>query len=727
MKYKQITASILALAIGGSILGQSYHSAVAAASSTAITSEQRQVTHQVASLLDRSHYLDKRMDTKTGKQILNDYLDALDPNHSLFLQSDIDEFNQKYGDNFANYLKHGDLKAGFDIYKRFIQRSNEYYAFADQFLKTNVNLKRNDTVIMNREKLPRFKTVTELQDFWQKQLTFQLIGLTINQDEDKSKDQFLQANADKYNTQELVKNEQRTPSQILASRLKRQQGQLARINGDQILETILNAAMGAYDPHSTYFAPVQATEMQIQSTLELVGIGVSIQPDRKNPDYTRIMSLVDGGPAARSGQIKANDLIIGVAADGKKMVDTVGWSTREVVNLIRGKKGTAVTIRVKAPNTPDSSARNVTLTRDVIQQDEAGVTHRIITVKDKHGINKKIGVLEIPSFYLNYKARRAGESYRSVSIDTENALKALNAQNVDGLVVDLRDDPGGSLDEVAKMIGLFVKSGPLVQIRDNRGNVQVYEDEDNGQQLFTKPMTVITNLGSASASEIFAAAIQDYGRGLIVGSTTTGKGSAQMQLDNLALGSATLTQRKFYRITGGSTQNKGVVPDINLVNIYEGMDYGERAMKNPLQWDTIRAASYQPAGSYSTATLKTLNTLSQQRQQANPQFNYLQTLNAIRTAEDDKKPVALNIDQRRAYRNNIEAKTLQAENVRRAALGEPAYPNWTAYQAAEDALIEARSRMKSAERPKLPESEAFVIEAAQVMLDSQTMANTDTK
>lgn len=723
MRYQQFTASVLALAIGGTALMQSYQGAVAAEAATTITSEQRQVARQVAALLDRSHYLDKRMDAKTGKEVLADYIDALDPNHSLFLQSDVDEFNKKYGDNFADYLKRGDLKAGFDIYNRFTQRSNEYYAFADKFLASKVNLNRNDTVIMNREKLPRFNTKTELQDFWQKQLTFQLIGLTINQDEEKSKDAFLQANADKYDTQELVKNEQRTPSQILANRLKRQKGQLERVSSDQILENVLNAAMAAYDPHSNYFAPVQTTEMQIQSTLELVGIGVSIQPDRKNPDYTRIVSLVDGGPAARSGQVKANDLIIGVAEDGKKMVDTVGWSTREIVNLIRGKKGTTVIIRIKAPNAPDSAARNVTLVRDVIQQEEAGVTHRVISVKDDNGADKKIGVLEIPSFYLNYKARRAGEDYRSVSIDTENALKALNAQSVDGLVVDLRDDPGGSLDEVAKMIGLFVKSGPLVQIRDNRGNIQVYEDEDGGEQLFTKPMTVLVNLGSASASEIFAAAIQDYGRGLILGSTTTGKGSAQIQLDNLALGSATLTQRKFYRITGGSTQNKGVVPDIELVNVYDGLDYGERSMKNPLQWDTIRAAPYKPAGEYSQATLKTLNQLSQQRQGSNPQFQYLSALNAIRKAEDDKKPVDLNLEKRKAYRLSLEDKTLQAENARRAALGEAPYPNWTAYQAAEDAQMEARSRMKSGERPKLPENEAYVIEAAKVMFDSQTVTN----
>lgn len=719
MKLKQISASLLVLAVGGTMLGQSYHTAIASSQvDSEISTEQRQVTRQISALLDRSHYLDKKLDKATGKQILQDYFDDLDPNHHLFLQSDIDEFNKKYADSFADLLKKGDLKAGFEIYKRFSQRSNEYYAFADKFLKTDVNLKRDDSVVLDREKLPRFTSQKQQHDFWEKSLTSQLIGLTISQEEEKSKDKFLQENADKYNAEELVKDEKRTPNEILANRLKRQKDQLDRLNSDQILETILNSAMASYDPHSNYFAPIQATEMQIQSSLELVGIGVSIQPDRKNPDYTRIMSLVDGGPASRSGQVKANDLIIGVASDGNNMIDTVGYSTREIVNLIRGKKGSNVTIRIKSPNSPDSSARNVTLVRDLIQQEESGVTHRVITVKDKHGVDKKIGVVEIPSFYLNYKARRAGESYRSVSIDTEKAIVALNEQNVDGLVVDLRDNPGGSLDEVAKMIGLFIKSGPLVQIRDNRGNVQVYEDEDKGEQLFDKPMSVLINLGSASASEIFAAAIQDYGRGVIVGSTTTGKGSAQIQLDNLALGSATLTQRKFYRITGGSTQNKGVEPDVHLVNIFEGMEVGERNMKNPLQWDTIRSAKYKPAGEYSQTTLKSLNELSKQRQASNPQFSYLTALNKIRQEDNDKKPTKLNIDARRQSLIDIEQKTLKVENIRQKALGEKPYADWTAYQASRDAELEARSKMKESLRPKLPESEAFIIETARIMLDA---------
>jgi len=525
--------------------------------------------------------------------------------------------------------------------------------------------------------------------------------------------------------QDLVRDDQRTPNEILLNRLSRQQGQMERLKDDEIMETILNTAMLTYDPHSNYYAPIQANEMQIQSSLQLEGIGVSIRPDRKNPNYTRIVTLVDGGPAAKTGQIKPNDLIIAIAKDGKTMTDVVGWSTREIVSLIRGKRGTPVTIKLRQPNAPDASARTVTVVRDIIEQEESGVNHRIVEVphasdaEDSDSTLKRIGVLEIPSFYLNYRARRNGEDYRSVSLDTENAIKELNKQNIDGLVIDLRNDPGGSLDEVAKMLGLFIKSGPLVQIRDNRGNIQVYRDDDGGKQLYDGKLVVITNLASASASEIFAAAIQDYGRGLVVGSTTTGKGSAQIQLDSLALGSATLTQRKFYRITGGSTQNKGVVPDVELVNIYDDATFGERAQKNALPWDTIKTAAYKPEGKFSTDMLKTLNQQSKIRQEQNPQFVYLSTLNDIRDMDDEKKPIALDINKRRAKMKLIEQRSLEAENRRRIATGSSPYANWNTYQAAMDAKFEERSKMKESERPELPEDEVYIFEAARLMLDAE--------
>jgi len=715
--------SAVSVGIAGIILTQSYSTAVAETSTEGFvpTPEQKVTTRQVAALLDRSHYLNQPLDSKMGSEILSMYIDSLDPNHTLFLQSDVDEFKKKYADEFGARLKRGDLSAGVEIFERYRKRSSEYFAMASKMLKTDIDLTGDETIVLDREKLGHFKTKKEQRDYWTRQLKFQLISITLGQEDEKAKEQVFLNNPDITRGQDLVRDDKRTPSEILLKRLTRQQEQFKRLKDDEIMETILNTAMLTYDPHSNYYAPIQATELQIQSSLQLEGIGVSIRPDRKNPDYTRIVTLVDGGPAAKTGQIKPNDLIVGIAKDGKNMTDVVGWSTREIVSLIRGKRGTSVTLKLRQPNTPDSSARTVTVVRDIIQQEESGVKQRVVEVQrpniDK--TPKRIGVLEIPSFYLNYRARRNGEDYRSVSIDTEKALKALNKENIDGLVVDLRNNPGGSLDEVAKMLGFFIKSGPLVQIRDNRGNIQVYRDNDGGEQLYDGKMVVLTNLASASASEIFAAAIQDYGRGLVAGSTTTGKGSAQIQLDSLALGTATLTQRKFYRVTGGSTQNKGVVPDIELVNIYDDATFGERAQKKALPWDTIKTAPYKPEGKFSSDTLATLNQQSKIRQQQNPQFVYLSTLNDIRDMEDEKKPIRLDINSRRAKMQLIEKRSLEAENKRLIATGEKPYSDWNTYQAAMDAKFEERSQMKANERPELPEDEAFINEAAYIMLSAE--------
>ena len=725
--------SAASVGVAGLILTQSYSTAMADSNTAGFkaTPEQQVTTRQVAALLDRSHYLNQPLDSDMGSEILSMYIDSLDPNHTLFLQSDVDEFKKKYADEFAARLKRGDLSAGVAVFERYRKRSNEYFTLSKQLLKTKMDLTSKDSIVLDREKLSHFKTKKEQRDYWTRQLKFQLMSITLGQEDEKAKEKVFLNNPDITRGQDLLRNDERTPSEILLNRLSRQQEQLARLKDDEIMETILNTAMLTYDPHSNYYAPIQANELQIQSSLQLEGIGVSIRPDRKNPDYTRIVTLVDGGPAAKSGQIKPNDLIIGIAKDGETMIDVVGWSTREIVGLIRGKRGTSVTIKVRQPNTPDASARNVTVVRDIIQQEESGVKQRVVEVQrpniDK--TPKRIGVLEIPSFYLNYRARRNGEEYRSVSDDTEKALKALNKENIDGLVVDLRNNPGGSLDEVAKMLGFFIKSGPLVQIRDNRGNIQVYRDDDGGEQLYDGKVVVITNLASASASEIFAAAIQDYGRGLVVGSTTTGKGSAQIQLDSLALGTATLTQRKFYRVTGGSTQNKGVVPDVELVNIYDDATFGERAQKKALPWDTIKTAPYKPEGKFSANTLATLNQQSKIRQQQNPHFVYLSTLNDIRNMEDEKKPIPLDINSRRAKMQLIEKRSLEAENKRLIATGERPYANWNTYQAAMDAKFEERSQMKESERPELPEDEAFIKEAAYIMLsaDAKVQASPEEK
>lgn len=705
------------LAVGTALLSQTYAEAIKDITENNLKPDTKQkiVTRQVAHLLDKKHYLKQRLNNDNAPEVLNMYLDALDASRTMFLQSDVNEFKQKYATKIDDMLKRGDLSGAFFIFKRLQKRTQHYYEFAEKFLESDIDLNTDATINTDREEAPYFDSVEAQEDYWRKKLTLQLINITIAQKEEKAKEDALRENPELAKGQDLIRDDKRTPKEILQKRLNRKRGQISRLKSDTVVEGILNAALATYDPHSNYYAPVKATEINLQSNLSLEGIGVSIRPDRKDPDYTRIETIVEGGPASKTGQVKTGEFIIGVSKPTGEMVNVVGWSVREVVGLIRGKRGTEVTIRLQKPNGSEATARNVKIVRDVIEQEEQGVLHRTFKM-NLDDTEKRIGVLEIPSFYLNYRARRNGENYRSVSEDTEKALKALNEQNIDGLVVDLRNNPGGSLDEVSKMLGLFIKQGSLVQIRDSRGNTQVYKDNDGGKQLFDKPMVVLINLASASASEIFAAAIQDYNRGIILGSTTTGKGSAQVQLDTIAHGQMTLTQRKFYRVTGGSTQNKGVEPDIDMINIYDD-DMGEREQKHALVWDTIKTAPFKPEASFAKS-LPSLTKRSLSRQSVDPQLVYLKSLKDLREQqEEDDKVIEVNLDKRLAKLHETEQKTLEIENTRRKATDLEPYKTWDIYQAALDAQGEERSKMKRNKRPKLPEDEAFVIEAASLLVD----------
>ncbi|EOY3918440.1 carboxy terminal-processing peptidase, partial [Acinetobacter baumannii] len=596
-----------------------------------------------------------------------------------------------------------------------------FYEFMLAELKKPQNLKQPNTFIeVDREKAPYFKTSAEQQNHWRKMLVSQLINLTISREEEQAKQKALKENPSLADGQDLTGPEDLTPAQTLTKRYTRQLERISRVKSDDVLDKTLNAMLATYDPHSNYYPPIDAIELNRQTTLQLEGIGVSIRPERGNEDYTKIETIVEGGPASKSGQVKSGDRIVGVAQEGGKMVDVVGWSSSEIVGLIRGKRGTKVTLKLLGAGASMSQARNVTLVRDVIQEEDAGVRSRTVEVT-RDGKKHLLGVIEIPSFYFDYRSRRAGQQYRSVSEDTANAFEALKAKKVEGIIIDLRNDPGGSLEEVARMLGQVIKSGPVVQIRDGNGNVSVFEDNDGGQQIYTGPLAVLVNLASASASEIYSAAIQDYERGIIIGSTTTGKGTAQVQLDTLAYGQATLTQRKFYRVTGGSTQNKGVVPDIKLVDIYNE-EFGERKSKNALKWDTIPTAPFKREGSVQPYVAK-LSQLSEQRVAVDPQFKYLNKRTAIAKVTSDQKQVVLDIDKRRAELLSLEKQTLDAENERRIATGQKPFPNWESYQASLDALAESRAKMKANQRPALPEEETFVNEAANVLMDYAKLQN----
>ncbi|EYC65291.1 carboxy terminal-processing peptidase [Acinetobacter baumannii] len=723
----QTIACAVAIATGGLFFSHTMNEARAATNTAAVsqsiqpTQEQALVARQLATLVDRQHYLNMRLDANTSNRILDMYLDSLDPDHSLFLDAEVQNYKKLYGSNFGASLKAGNLTGPFAIHQQYRERLKQFYEFMLAELKKPQNLKQPNTFIeVDREKAPYFKTSAEQQNHWRKMLVSQLINLTISREEEQAKQKALKENPSLADGQDLTGPEDLTPAQTLTKRYTRQLERISRVKSDDVLDKTLNAMLATYDPHSNYYPPIDAIELNRQTTLQLEGIGVSIRPERGNEDYTKIETIVEGGPASKSGQVKSGDRIVGVAQEGGKMVDVVGWSGSEIVGLIRGKRGTKVTLKLLGAGASMSQARNVTLVRDVIQEEDAGVRSRTVEVT-RDGKKHLLGVIEIPSFYFDYRSRRAGQQYRSVSEDTANAFEALKAKKVEGIIIDLRNDPGGSLEEVARMLGQVIKSGPVVQIRDGNGNVSVFEDNDGGQQIYTGPLAVLVNLASASASEIYSAAIQDYERGIIIGSTTTGKGTAQVQLDTLAYGQATLTQRKFYRVTGGSTQNKGVVPDIKLVDIYNE-EFGERKSKNALKWDTIPTAPFKREGSVQPYVAK-LSQLSEQRVAVDPQFKYLNKRTAIAKVTSDQKQVVLDIDKRRAELLSLEKQTLDAENERRIATGQKPFPNWESYQASLDALAESRAKMKANQRPALPEEETFVNEAANVLMDYAKLQN----
>jgi len=721
MKFQTIACAV-AIATGGLFFTHVVNDAIAADGKEVVSKavlqpsqEQALVSRQLATLVDRQHYLNMRLDAQTSQRIFDFYIDSLDADHSLFLASEIDDYKKRYGATFGANLKAGNLSGPYEIHAQYRERLAQFYTFMLEELKKPQNLNQKNVYIeTDREKAPFFKTQAEQRAHWSKMLVSQLINLTISKEEEQAKQNALKANPELANGQDLTGPEDLTPAQTLTKRYTRQLERLSRIKSDDVLDKTLNAMMLTYDPHSNYFPPVDAMELNRQTTLQLEGIGVSIRPERGNEDYTKIETIVEGGPASKSGQVKSGDRIVGVAQDGEQMVDVIGWPSNEIVGLIRGKRGTKVTLKLLGPGATMGQARNVSLVRDVIQEEDAGVRTRTVEIQ-RDGKKYQYGVIEIPSFYLNYRARRAGTDYRSVSEDTNKALKELAAKNVAGIIVDLRNNPGGSLEEVARMLGQVIKSGPVVQIRDGNGNVSVFEDDDGGAQTYAGPLAVMVNLASASASEIYSAAIQDYERGIVIGSTTTGKGTAQVQLDSLAHGQATLTQRKFYRVTGGSTQNKGVIPDIKLVDIYNE-EFGERKAKNALEWDTIPTAPFKREGVVQKYVPE-LAKLSQQRVAQNPQFKYLEQRTAAMKKVEDQKRVVLDLEQRKAELLDIERKALEAENARRAATGLKPYPNWESYQASLDAMVEARAKMKAKERPALPEEEAFVLEAAHVLAD----------
>ncbi len=476
----------------------------------------------------------------------------------------------------------------------------------------------------------------------------------------------------------------------------------------------MNSLAETYDPHTEYFSPRSSENFNINMSLSLEGIGAVLQND---DEYTKIVRLVPAGPADKSKLLAPGDRIVAIAQGGEDFVDVVGWRIDEVVDLIRGPKGSQVRLQViPAAAADEHQTRTVSIIRNTIKLEEQAAQKRVLEII-RNDRPYRIGVIKLPTFYADFQGMQAGDpNYRSTTRDVKRLIAELKEEKIDGLVLDLRNNGGGSLSEANSLVGLFIETGPTVQIRNAGGEIEVMGDADPSVD-YDGPLTVMVNRLSASAAEIFAGAIQDYGRGLVVGSTSFGKGTVQ-SLRDLNHGQLKITEAKFYRISGASTQHRGVEPDINLPNIYDNKDIGEAALPNALPWDTIPPARYLPYGGYESQ-LTRIRSLSLQRQSLDPDFRYLNAQIALADKLKGITTLSLNEKTRKKEQDELDAQRLAIENARRKEKGQELLKSWREAEAANDS--DGNPDTVDAPDPgakEKPEDEAYVREAAQVLLDS---------
>lgn len=581
-------------------------------------------TKRVTARLTQSHYHKFTLDDAFSEKIFDRYIDWLDGAHNTFLQSDIDDMREKYAKLLDDQLYEGKLDIAFEMYERMTKRRYERYKYALSLLDKEPNLKGNDQIENDREKAPFPKTAEEANVLWQQRVKNDIINLYLKE---KKWPEIKKTLVKRYN---------------LAIR------RLTQHKADDILQTYLNAFSREIDPHTSYLSPRSAQRFQESMNLSLEGIGATLQME---DDVTTIKSLVPGAPAARSKKLAAGDKIVGVGQAPNQIEEVIGWRLDDVVDKIKGKKGTKVYLEIE----PAKAGKNkiVTLVRDKIRLEDSAAK---LTMDKIDG--KNIAVIKISTFYIG------------LTNDVRKLLTEMKSKKADGLIIDLRDNGGGSLTEVVELTGLFIKEGPVVQVRDAFNRIKVHEDPDNKVEYDGNIMVMI-NRYSASASEIFAAAMQDYNRAIIVGQQTFGKGTVQQSrslnfvydLDSSPLGFIQYTIQKFYRINGGSTQLKGVEADIRFPEIINAEKNGESFEDNALPWDKIPAAPYVELGN----ARKAVNELTQKHQERiakEPEFITLNEDIAIRKAFDERKYTSLNLAERKKEHQEAESKRLKDLNAR---------------------------------------------------------------
>nr|WP_314426548.1 carboxy terminal-processing peptidase [uncultured Erwinia sp.] len=592
------------------------------------------VSERVTSRFTRSHYRQFDLDKDFSAKIFDRYLNLLDYSHNVLLASDIAQYADKKT-TLGEELKTGQLSVFYDLYNLTQKRRFERYQYALSVLSKPMNFTGNDTIDIDRSKAAWPKTTDELNALWDAKVKYDELSL------------------------KLTGKDEKEIREVLTKRYQFAERRLAQSNSEDVFQLAMTAFAHEIDPHTNYLSPRNTEQFNTEMSLSLEGIGAVLQMD---DDYTVINSMVAGGPAAKSKAITVGDRIVGVGQPGKPIVDVIGWRLDDVVAQIKGPKGSKVRLEV-LPAGKGTKTRIITLTREKIRLEDRAVKMTV------HNVGKeKVGVLDIPGFYVG------------LTDDVKVQLQKLQKQNVDSIVIDLRTNGGGALTEAVSLSGLFIPGGPVVQVRDNIGKVR--EDSDNdGVTYYKGPLVVLVDRFSASASEIFAAAMQDYGRALIVGEPTFGKGTVQQyrSLNRIydqmlrpewpALGSVQYTIQKFYRINGGSTQRKGVTPDLLMPTGVEAIETGEKFEDNALPWDSVTAATYTKIGDLQPLEPKLLKN-HQDRIAKDAEFQYIiKDIARFNANKDKRNIISLNLAEREKENREDDALRLERINARLKAEG----------------------------------------------------------
>ena len=645
------------------------------------TLQQAIASVNVVQLLSRNHYRKVPLNQEHANKVFQRYLDRLDPNRSFFLQKDIDEF-EPYRQKLDSSLKSGDLKPAFEMFNRYRQRASE----RAHYLLTRVgkgirdiNLTTNAELIIDRKEQPWLASEKDQKALWDLELKDSIISLKLSNRTDD----------------EVVEQLKRRSSNLLR--------RLHQSKSEDAFQTYINSFTSIFDPHTQYFSPQTAENFDINMSLSLEGIGAVLQSE---DEYTKVVSIVPGGPADLAGQLKPGDKIVSVAQGKAQLEDVVGMRLDDVVKLIRGKKKTLVRLEVIPGASKSQTTRIYDIVRDKVKLEEQDASSKIIEIKDKEK-TRRLGVIEIPTFYIDFRAMQSGDpNYKSTTRDVRKLIENLKKEKIDGMVVDLRANGGGSLQEANELTGLFIGKGPTVVVRDSRGRTDKQEDPDP-KQVYDGPLAVVVDRLSASASEIFAGAIQDYGRGLVIGSQTYGKGTVQ-SIQPLNHGQLKLTLAKFYRVSGQSTQNQGVLPDISFPSLYDARDIGENKLPDALPWDTINAVKFDRYGDLGPH-FKQLEAKHRKRIADDAEFVYLNEMKDYLTRYENKTRVSLNEKKRKMEIQSMRSQRLAIENRLRKARGEELLNNLDELEEMEQAQMDKKDKKK--------EADAFIREAGEILDD----------